>query len=107
VHVPTLLPNSQVVTLAALPAMVTKLIDPPAVELINVQTGQRPWGVEWECAQVDGKTIINVCNYGHDPMPLRLMAKGTRVAAIDALTGEKVGPEVTLQPLEVRLLRID
>jgi hypothetical protein len=105
-HVATLLPNSQVVTLPMLNATVTKLIDPPAVQVINVQTGQRAWGVEWQCAQDGGKSLINLCNYNHDPMPLRLIAKGAPLKAVDLLTGETVGPEVTLEPLEVRMLQL-
>jgi hypothetical protein len=106
-HVPQLLPTSEVVSRPDLQAKVLKLVGPPAVEVIAVQSGQRPGVVEWQCATLGGKTLINVCNYGYDPMPIHLLHRGSPVHTVDVLTNRPVNDPLTLQPLEVRLLRVE
>jgi hypothetical protein len=117
-HVPELLPTSEVVPYntktmnwlqmwSALRPKIEPLIDPPAVDVRWAPTGEKMWGVEWQCAKVDGKTIVNLCNYRYDTEAIRLTQDGKPIHAVDALTGENVEGELTLQPLQVRLLRIE
>lgn len=75
------------------------------VELVDPQ-GKPVWGVAWREADTAGGTLVNLCNYDHTPISLKLFRKGRAVRAVDVLTGEPVTGMMELQPLEVRLLRV-
>ncbi|HTL30028.1 MAG TPA: beta-galactosidase [Tepidisphaeraceae bacterium] len=115
-HVPDLLPNSEVIPydvgksswrtlFTSLPPQIAKVVDPPTVQLVDLTT-QGLWGIEWECAQASGKTILNLCNYRFDPLAVGLVQKGSPVHAVDLLTGQEIDGQITLGPLEVRLLQL-
>ena len=78
----------------------------PGVEL----RGASPdpvWGVEWRSAQTPGGTVVNLCNYRKEPMTVALFRAGQPVVARDVLTGAKVEGQLTLAPLEVRLVKLE
>ncbi|MEN6357354.1 MAG: beta-galactosidase [Armatimonadota bacterium] len=63
------------------------------------------WGVEWKEATMGGGTVINLCNYLHEPVTVKLSRGGKNVNAVDVLTGENITKTITLNSLEVRLLK--
>lgn len=63
--------------------------------------GQPIWGVEWRCARMGGKLLVNVCNRQSQAVQVRVGA-GTRWR--DVLTGALVRGPITLKPMEFRLL---
>ena len=77
----------------------------PAAQLSGAD-GKPAWGVAWLCADTPEGTVVNLCNYRPEPMPVRLARAGAPVRAADILSGEPAGPALTLQPLETRLLRV-
>ncbi|MDW8104531.1 MAG: beta-galactosidase [Armatimonadota bacterium] len=47
----------------------------PRVE-IRDEAGNPVWGVAWRSAEVDGRLVVNLCNYRHDTVRLRLWRDG-------------------------------
>ncbi|HEX2948846.1 MAG TPA: beta-galactosidase [Armatimonadota bacterium] len=77
----------------------------PAVQ-VRAADGQPLWGVEWRCAKTQTGQVINLSNFRKVPVTVKLFANGKMVTAVDVLTGKSVIGTLTLQPMEVRLLRI-
>lgn len=78
----------------------------PAVELLDKD--QHPsWGVEWRSGVTGGKTVVNVCNYRNQTALVSLAQKGGKVRGRDVLTGERLKEPFALEPLEVRLIRLE
>jgi hypothetical protein len=68
---------------------------------------QKPvWGVELRSARTAQGLVVNLCNYRHTPVSATLVRAGKTVSAHDVLTGSSVAGPLTLQPLEIRLLRL-
>jgi hypothetical protein len=78
----------------------------PDVELRGPD--QKPlWGVEWRSARTAQGLVVNLCNYRNTPLRVALLRADKPVSARDVLTGSPVAGPLTLQPLEVRLLRLE
>jgi hypothetical protein len=78
----------------------------PAVELR--EAGQpSAWGVEWRSADTPAGLVVNLCNYRKEPVTVVLNRSGQAVAARDCLDDSRVNGALTLQALEVKLLRVD
>lgn len=78
----------------------------PAVELL--EKDQHPaWGVEWRSALTGGKTVVNLCNYRNQTALVFLAQNGKKVRGRDVLTGARVSGPFALEPLEVRLIRLE
>jgi hypothetical protein len=88
----------------------------PTVELRDT-TGKPVWGVTYRSGtlpfsdayagrEVPRATVVNLCNVRHQPVTFRLMRNGQPITATDVLTGERVTGTITLQPLEVKLIRL-
>jgi hypothetical protein len=78
----------------------------PAVEL-RATDSQPAWGVEWRSAETGAGTVVNLCNYQQTPATVAVCRGGQPVSARDVLTGALVPGPLTLDPLEVRLLRLE
>jgi len=88
-----------------LPAMLPELGVNPQVELLD-RSGKPVWGVEWKTAGTSEGLIVNLCNYLNTPVSFTLSVSGKQVKGLDILTGHQVNGAITLQPLEVELLRV-
>lgn len=47
----------------------------PRVEVRDAQ-GKPMWGVAWRTAELDGKVVVNLCNYRQDAVQVRLLVDG-------------------------------
>jgi hypothetical protein len=75
---------------------------------VDGTSGEPSRDVQWLPASVGGKTVVNVYNPRPDPVAVRLSADGA-TRATNLLSGQSqdlIAP-VRLQPLEVRLYRLD
>ena len=77
----------------------------PAITL-RTHDGQSVWGVEWRTAETAQGMVINLCNYRHEPVTVRLIRRNTQVSAIDVLSGQKLGQQITLKSLQPVLARV-
>lgn len=77
----------------------------PPVEVVD-RSGKPVWGVQWRATETADGVVVNLCNCLDMPVSLRLSRDGKGVVATDVLSGETVRGLVTLQPLEVRLLKV-
>ncbi|MCX6361240.1 MAG: beta-galactosidase [Armatimonadetes bacterium] len=77
----------------------------PAASVVAAD-GSEQYGVAWRCA-VDGKTVlVNVINYNHKPVTLRVSA-GSGPCRVSDLIADRPGTGlITLKPLQYRLLRL-
>jgi hypothetical protein len=77
----------------------------PAVALLD-NDGKPAWGVEWRTAETPEGLVVNLCNYLDTPVTITVNQAGKPAAATDVLTGKPFEGPQTLQPMEVRLLRV-
>lgn len=63
-------------------------------------------GVEWRMASTPAGLLVNLCSQRQTPVRLTLQRNGRPVSGTDLVTGERVAGSFTLQPLEVKLLRV-
>jgi hypothetical protein len=89
--------------------LATKLPEWNVRPTVELREAGRPivWGVEWRSAETPRGTVVNLCNYRKEPVTIALTRANQTVSARDVLTGQPVNGSVTLQPLEVRLLRLE
>jgi hypothetical protein len=87
----------------ALPPVLESAGIHPAVSVTD-QAGKPISGISWVTASTPKGVVVNLYNALHDPLTFKLDAGGTYV---DLLTGDRIsaGQAITLQPMEVRLLR--
>lgn len=76
----------------------------PAVQ-VRDEKGEAPWGVSWLCAQTPAGPVVNLCNYGRQPVRVALSRAGAPLKGTDLITGDAVPGTVTLEPLGIRLVR--
>jgi hypothetical protein len=77
----------------------------PAASVTSADGGI-PWGVEWRCAKIGRRLLVNMVNYNHQPVDIRVTAPG-RTSSRDLLTGLKHGETLRLAPLQPVLLQFD
>ena len=75
----------------------------PGVELRS-ETDEPIWGVCWRSAATPGGLILNLCNYRKNAATFQIVRGKEHVHTQDVLTAATGGGQVTLQPLETRLL---
>ncbi|MCL5099193.1 MAG: beta-galactosidase [Candidatus Omnitrophica bacterium] len=75
----------------------------PAVELRSPD-GSPLWGVEWRSSQTPKGTVVNLCNYRQTPVTFELFRGDKAVRATDCLSGELLPRNLSLKPLEIRLV---
>jgi len=80
-------------------------VEPP-VMLLDPETGERIWGVEWLCTVRRGAIVVNAVNYLRQSVRATLSAGGAR-ASRDLFSGQRVDEVVTLKPMEPALLLIE
>jgi hypothetical protein len=78
----------------------------PHVKLTDAD-GKPVWGVEYLQAETTNGTVVNMCNYLNNVESVKLSMGGKATKSTDVLTGEPVTGVIKLQPLEVRLLKIE
>ncbi|MEJ5251318.1 MAG: beta-galactosidase [Armatimonadota bacterium] len=83
----------------ALPAWGVK----PRVQVVDAE-GNPIWGVAWRTAELDGRTVINLCNYRHDAVCLSLRANGSPLSYRAPDEGTPRRGTITMQSLETKLL---
>ncbi len=78
----------------------------PAVEVRGAN--EKPiWGIEWRIAETAEGPVVNLCNYRRTPVSVTLARADKTRSLRDVLTGSPVAEPLSLQPLEVRLLRFE
>ncbi|MCE5322741.1 beta-galactosidase [bacterium] len=70
------------------------------------ESGNTVWGVESREAKTSNGTVVNLCNYLTTPVTVTLIHNGKPACSTEVLSGKPVSAQITLQPLEVRLLRV-
>jgi hypothetical protein len=75
----------------------------PAVTATD-EAGKPQHAVQWQCGSLSTGVVVNLYNASYDPAKVKLDR-----ATVDVLTGERVeaGQSMTLQSLDVRLLRCE
>jgi len=68
--------------------------------------GGPPTGVEWRTAETNSGVLLNLCNQRQRSATLKIMRDGRAARGVDVLTGRPIAGRFTLQPLEVRLIRV-
>ncbi len=78
----------------------------PRVQVTDAE-GKPVWGVAWRVGELDGRLVVNLCNYRHDAVSIRLAVDGkqARYRAPDE-TSARSGV-LTLQSLDTRLLVVE
>jgi len=78
----------------------------PRIEVVDT-TGNPVWGVAWRTAELDGRLLVNLCNYRHDEVRIRLLRNGkpARYRAPDDTAWRTTA--VALKSLETRLLVVE
>jgi len=78
----------------------------PRIEVVDT-TGNPVWGVAWRTAELDGRLLVNLCNYRHDEVRIRLLRNGkpARGSAPDDTAWRTTA--VALKSLETRLLVVE
>ncbi len=69
--------------------------------------GRPVWGVEWRSANAPTGLVVNMCNYRNLPVSVTLARARQEVKTQDVLSGQRISGALTLQPLEIRLLRLE
>jgi hypothetical protein len=79
------------------------------VTLKETNTGNPVYGVEWLCAEYDGKLLINICNYEWSYKSIAVFIEDSPIGyATDLITGNAVNAAVMeLAPFTPVLLRVD
>ncbi len=76
-------------------------------ELNLVDTSDLPaWGVDWKVVPFRNSLLINLCNYNHETMELKILHKGRPVVGWDLLKREPIAGTFRLASLQVRLVRV-
>jgi hypothetical protein len=78
-------------------------LDRPVV-VHDAETDQEAWGVEWQAAETEAGTLVNLVNYTQEPVGARVI--GPEGVATNLLDGSQPGRTIRLEPLEPVLLRI-
>ncbi len=78
----------------------------PPVDAVDT-AGNPVWGVAWRTAELNGRLVVNLCNYRHDEVRIRLRRNGkpARYRAPED-TSWRTGT-VALKSLETRLLVVE
>ncbi len=73
---------------------------------VDLQTtgGKPAWGVEYLAGQHEGHLLVNLANYRKEKQTVRVIIDGRPVTGTDLLSGKRIGPEITLKPLQPVLL---
>lgn len=58
----------------------------PEVSVVDAQTGEPVWGVEWLSANVSGRTVINMVNLTDQPKDIKIVRAGRDLSARDLLS---------------------
>lgn len=74
--------------------------------LTHNEYGQPAWDVEWRTAQTPQGLVVNLCNYRHEPVTVRVFDPNLAISLTDILTGRKLGHQLTLQSLQPALARV-
>ena len=77
----------------------------PGLELRD-PAGGPAWGVVWRTAETAQGRVVNLCNERQTPVVVALHGVGGSMLAEDVLDGTRLDGPMTLQPLEVRLVRL-
>ena len=72
------------------------------VMLIDEETGEKVYGVEWSYAEYNGNIVVNIINYHNDTggdKTVKIMYKGNEVKEYTELRkAENISGELTLKP---------
>jgi hypothetical protein len=78
----------------------------PTVDIRDAN-GKPVWGVVWLTANCKGRRIVNLINYRHQPVTIRLSAKGRGLSATSLFDANKLDGPILLRPLEPLLAEVD
>lgn len=77
-------------------AMVKSL---PSVSVVDGNTGEPVWGVEWLPTAVGKRTVVNIINLTDKPIGVKLVSAGKEARTWDLLSYGGKSPARTLRPL--------
>jgi len=75
------------------------------VEVVG-EDGQPARGVEYLGVQQENRLLVNLSNYRHDPLAIRVLVNGRPMGGIDLRTGRVLGATIELPSLEPVLLEV-
>jgi hypothetical protein len=78
----------------------------PSVDIRDAD-GKPVWGVVWLTAECNSRRIVNLINYRHEPVTIRLNAKGRGLSATGLFDANKLDGPILLRPLEPFLAEVD
>lgn len=84
-------------------------INPQQLMLLNPADGEPVYGVEWRSVEYEGRTLVNVVNYGPNAVTVSIERNGARAVGFpDLITGESTaGQTIELLPLTPYLFSLD
>ncbi|MGN7763490.1 beta-galactosidase [Paenibacillus sp. 22594] len=84
-------------------------INPQQLMLLDPVDGEPVYGVEWRSVEYEGRTLVNVVNYGPNAVTVSIERNGARAVGFpDLITGESAaGQTIELQPLTPYLFSLD
>ncbi len=78
----------------------------PRVQVTDAQ-GNPVWGVAWRTGELDGRVVVNMCNYSHDTVRVRLLVDGKEARYLAPDESSSRRGEVRLYSLETSLLVVE
>lgn len=77
--------------------------------LVTLREADRPfaWGVACRSVETPEGTVVNLCNYQKEPATVTVTKAGQAASGHDVLSGKRLSGTITLQPLEVKLIRLE
>ncbi|MEF2248516.1 S-layer homology domain-containing protein [Paenibacillus sp. IITD108] len=84
-------------------------INPQHIKLIDSSNGKMPYHVEWRNTIFEGKTLLNVVNYGSEAVSVQVRSENQIISPVlNLITDEAVhGSTITLEPLTPYLFVLD
>jgi hypothetical protein len=83
------------------------LLDTPpngrSVKVVEADSGEEAWGVEWRYVEYNGQKLLNLTNYRKDSVRVSLEGFPEK-GRIDLITMEEVGETLTIKSLAVHLI---
>ncbi len=70
------------------------------------ESDDEPWGVEWLHTTYEGRWLVNLTNYGKNPVTVRIDGIPLE-GRVDLLTGTPVDDTLTIEPLATHLVAVE
>jgi len=88
-------------------AELTRLDALPDVSVVDADSGEPVWGVEWLPVDFEGRTVINMVNLLNKPVAVKILRNGRKVTARDLLSLGGRRKVRTLEPITPVLTQLE